>query len=1491
MKNNSTKKDIAVIGISCKFSNSNSPKEFWNNLKEGTNLLELYTDEELLQMGVEQSTIEDPNYIKLNSHVNGTDSFDYAFFGYTKEEANLMDPQIRLLHEQTWLALEDAGCDPLSYKKKIGLYLAASENLNWMAHGMMNPNPNVDSFYASHIMNRSNISTLISYKLNLQGPSAIVDTACSSSLFAVHMACRSLLMRECTVAMAGGVKLNTEKNTSYFFQEGMIGSKDGRCRTFDEDCSGTFEGQGGGMVVLKRLEDAINDRDHIYGVIKASAANNDGQRKVGYTAPSVAGQYDCIKQALNFSKIPTESISYVEAHGTGTRLGDPIEVNTLNKVFDHNTEHKCAIGSVKTNLGHLDTAAGVAGLIKTSLALEHKMIPPTLHFETPNPEINFDKGPFYVNSEVQRWSAGDEYPLRAGINSLGIGGTNVHVIMEEAPAVEKGSDSRLYQLLPYSGKTANAVKNYNDKLTQFIEQSTDELSDIAYTLKTGRRTFKYRDFVVASSSEDASGTLIERKEQEGNRLKEDLNASVVFMFPGQGSQYFEMARDIYNQEPFFKEIMDRGLESLNKLTGEDYAAVLGYSVDDQVDPNRINNTLYTQPLLFLVEYALAKMMMQWGVQPSAMIGHSLGEYTAACVAGVFTLEEGLKLLSKRAQLMSDLEKGSMLAVGISAEEVTAILPDGLSIAGINTASSCVVSGRDELIERFVRLLESKEIAFSKLKTSHAFHSEMMDEMLEEYTKELEQIHLLAPRIPFISNISGKEISEENATSPAYWTKHLRETVKFQAGIGSLLTRGNTVFIEIGPGTVLSTFCKQHQAYSKFNNTINLLRHPRESDNDNKKLTTALGELWATGVDINWESYYADEVRNTISIPTYCFDSYPLNFKVEPFQELANSSMTKDGVKPFDQWFYIPNWKKSVVQKTEINSDEPLTYLVFSENTKISTPLINQLKANGNTVITVDKNASYKVENQTNYKINPKNKEDFFSLFSNLEANGIVVDQVIYNWNFEGSEQEEMVSAFMVLQALCESLLKHYPDNKKKITVLNECNEAILGYEKMNVGMLTTVKILDICAQENPIIFSSTIDISEENNFESTSFLSAIIDELKFNFQDRKVAYRHGSRWTEFFENLAVDLSEELQADYLKQDKVYIITGGMGVVGKVLAKHLCSKYNATVILMGRSEIPMEVDWNFYLNDEDTNEGMVNRINQLKELRNSNPNIFYASADVSDYDAFSKAIQQIEETYGSIAGVIHAAGNIQGETYKPVENLTSEIAVQQFDPKINGTINVYEVFKNHNLDFVWITSSLSTILGGLTYGAYVVANSFVDKFVTDKRDELKNWFVVNLDGIAKQRVSHDKLITVLENSFKIGDLPQVIVSAKDPNEMLKIQLAPQVEEEITEAEAIERPTVKSNYVPAKSQYEIEITEIWKAFFGYSEIGITDNFFELGGDSLKAMTLLKQMHKSHGFEMSIEDFFKNPNIKALSDKIEIMLNLKSLQNKKQKSTSITI
>ncbi len=916
-------KDIAVIGMSGRFPKAGNLKEFWQNLKDGKECVTFFTDEELIAAGVEPEALRDPSYVKAALLLDGIELFDASFFGYTPREAAMMDPQQRFFLETAWEALEDAGYVPGSYKGYIGVYAGAAWNTYLLSNLCTNPELfKGDSAFQVFITNdKDYMPTRVSYKLNMKGPSMIIQTACSTSLVAIHMAALSLLNYECDIALAGGSAIKVPNKSGYYYQQGGLASPDGHCRAFDADAKGTVFGSGVGAVVLKRALEAIEDRDNIYAIIKGSAINNDGSLKVSYTAPSVEGQAEVIAAAQAVAGVEAESIGYIETHGTGTSLGDPIEVTALTKVFRESTDKNgfCAIGSVKTNVGHLDSASGVAGFIKTVLSLKEGEIPPSLNYNEPNPKIDFDNSPFFVNNTLRKWNRG-EYPLRAGVSSFGVGGTNAHVILEEAPPKPQQGSSRPWQLLVLSAKTEEALINMSKNLACHLKENPGiSLADAAYTLQTGRTVLRNRRVLVSSNTEDAVKAL---EGSEPLRVLTDSDTkdpgerNVVFMFTGQGSQYINMAIDLYKTEKVFKEQIDLCCKFLKPHLGIDLKEIIYPLAKNTEEAARlIVQTNITQPALFVIEYSLARLFMDWGIRPAAMIGHSIGEYTAACIAGVMSLNDALRIVAKRGSLMQGVSGGCMMAVYMSEKDMEPFLGVELSMAAVNAPGLCVVSGPEKAIERLEEELGRKDVSCRRLQTSHAFHSWMMDPVLNEFEQILKGIKLNLPEIPYISNVTGTWITGEQAVDPGYWVRHLRGTVRFADGIGSILEKPGCIPVEIGPGRVLCTLAKQCAGNLLKTAPIEALKGPNDNRQDTEFVLNALGKLWLAGVDIDWQAFYKDEERQRISLPTYPFERQ--RYWIEPAKLTAdmNRTITLDNI---EEWIR----KAENIKEQEGNESTP-----------------------------------------------------------------------------------------------------------------------------------------------------------------------------------------------------------------------------------------------------------------------------------------------------------------------------------------------------------------------------------------------------------------------------------------------------------------------------------------------------------------------------------------------------------------------------------------
>ncbi|HSD64458.1 MAG TPA: amino acid adenylation domain-containing protein, partial [Ignavibacteriaceae bacterium] len=924
--------DIAIIGMAGKYPGADNIHEFWKNLVNGVESISFFTNEELeiLPKGNLNSEVK---FIKARGYLKDTDKFDAEFFGFNPREAAVMDPQHRLFLECAWSALEDAGYSPDKYHGSIGIFAGSSLN-TYLIYNVLKDRESAEEMVNSYQIadyttltgnDNAFLTTKIAYKLGLKGPAINLQTACSTSLVAIEQAYRSLVTGQCDMALAGGVSITFPQKRGYFFVDGSIGSADGHCKPFDADATGTVFSHGAGIVVLKRLKDAIKDGDSVYAVIKSVAVNNDGSDKAGYMTPSVEGQSEVILKAQKSAGIDPSTIKYVETHGTGTPVGDPIEVASLEKAFRASTKENqfCGIGSVKSNVGHTDAAAGVTGLIKTVLSLYHRLIPPTLHYKNPNPAIDFANSPFYVVDKLTDLSKNDR-PLRAAVSAFGVGGTNAHAIIEEFPFISFScEEDRDKYLLITSAKTENSLNNNMSILQDYLKNNPDEaLNDVAYTLQTGRKEFEWRQFIVADSCSSAAEEILNIIKSGGNKSKINLidKPHLVFMFPGQGSQYVNMGKGLYLREKVFREIVDQCAEYIKPYLELDIRDLLYPQDNTQDAAKKLEQTVYTQPALFTIEYALAQLFLSYGIKPFSMIGHSIGDYASACLAGIFSLQDALKIISVRARLMQFQKPGSMLSVRLNEAAVKEFLNEDISLAAVNSPNLVVLSGPSELISQLSEKLSGMNVENRLLYTSHAYHSRMMEPALESFGREFRKIILNKPSMPFISSMTGTWITDEQSIDPDFWTRQIRTTVRFSEGILELRKKKNLVFLELGPGRALSTMASQHQFNGVKQIAITTLTQPNEKTDDKSNLLNAIGKLWISGIDIDWSALYKDKKRRKLHLPTYQFDRK--SYWIEPTQKDTNKSpeVEKDITVKLKKMVKKPK-VKTVIQESSLTRKE------------------------------------------------------------------------------------------------------------------------------------------------------------------------------------------------------------------------------------------------------------------------------------------------------------------------------------------------------------------------------------------------------------------------------------------------------------------------------------------------------------------------------------------------------------------------------------------
>ncbi|MGD2115317.1 MAG: beta-ketoacyl synthase N-terminal-like domain-containing protein, partial [Acidobacteriota bacterium] len=881
-----TERAVAVVGMAGRFPDAEDPDRLWENLAAGKCSIRRFTDEELLEAGVTEEELSREGYVKAGTVLEGLQTFDASYFGFTPREAEIMDPQQRFLLECAVEALESAGYPDEARSGPIGVFVGKGTSFYLLEHVLHHPEliERLGMMPVFNFNEKDHAATILSYKLNLTGPSVNVNTGCSTALVAVHSACQSLLSGECDLALAGAASfVSTLTRSGYQYHEGQITSPGGLCRAFSDEADGTVFGSGVGLVVLKPLAAALRDRDSIHAVIRGSAINNDGSLKVGYSAPSLQGQAEVLARAYDRAGVDPGTVGLLEAHGTGTRLGDPIELGALRRVFGGPREDgsRCALGSVKTNIGHLDSAAGVAGLIKAVGALKHRTIPPTLHAAVPNRAIDLDDSPFHLSGEATGWPA-DGTPRRAGVSSFGVGGTNAHVVLEEAPPRPDRVEAPGVHLLPLSARTEGSLRRGARRLAEALERRPEVgLHDVAFTLQVGRAAHPFRSAVVCDDAGEARALLAEADRLPVVRHPEGGRAPVVFLLPGQGAQRPGVTRQLYRARPAFRRAFDECAEIVELAAGWDPRDRLhGDAPEADLGSTDLESTEIAQPVLFSVEYALARFWEALGVRPAALSGHSLGELVAACLAGVFTLEEALALVIVRGRLLQSLERGRMLAVSCGEAELGELgIPDAgsgsgagagdCSLAAVNGPGQCVLSGPVPAMDAVRERLEEAGIPTRALRTSHAFHSPMVEPVMETFERCVAAVERKPPRIPFVSNVTGTWIEPEQATSPAYWARHLRATVRFGDGLAEVAREEGSVLLEVGPGHALSALAKRSGVAPE--RVVPTLGSGRPGENEDRAVLGSVGRLWTRGVEVEWTALHEGRRPGRVPLPTYAFE--------------------------------------------------------------------------------------------------------------------------------------------------------------------------------------------------------------------------------------------------------------------------------------------------------------------------------------------------------------------------------------------------------------------------------------------------------------------------------------------------------------------------------------------------------------------------------------------------------------------------------------------
>lgn len=1338
--------DIAIVGMALRVPGASNLQEFWTNLHDGVESIRTVSNDELIEAGEKPENIRKKNYVPRTGDLPNLEMFDADFFGLSPKEAAIMDPQHRHFLECSWEAMEDACRTPQHMDGPIGVFAGCGMG-SYFYFNVCSHKGLVDEtglFLLRHTGNDKDfLATRASFIFNLQGPSVNVQTACSTSLVAVHYACQSLLSGECDMALAGGCTIEFPHRVGYLYQDGEVLSPDGHCRAFDHRAAGTVFGSGTGVVALRRLSDALADGDPIRAVIKSTAVNNDGASKAGYLAPSVSGQAAAIVEAHAIADISADSIQYVECHGTGTYLGDPIEIEALTQAFRQTTQETsfCRIGSVKTNIGHLDTAAGVVSLIKAALSIENETIPPTLNYESPNPAINFAESPFIVNDTLTKWPETNG-PRRAAINSLGVGGTNAHAVIQEAPkqrqAAQSAAESPNPQILIMSAQSAKALEDTPIRFANFLTKNGDvPLQDVAYSLLHGRQKFEHFWIAAVENREKAIELLTQNDPKSfGTQQAIENLTGPAFLFPGGSSQYPGMAQSLYENEPSFRATIDEGL---GYLTPEAATEIRKHWLEDESPEaaEKLTITALQLPAILITEIALARLLASWGLEPSIMVGHSLGENAAACIAGVLSFENAVELARKRGELVDEIEGGGVLSVATSIEELQKHLPDTLDIASVNAPELCVVSGPTEELSAFQQTLNEAEIETNRLPLNVPAHSRMFEPILARFEEFVSNIPLSVPQIPIVSNLTGELLTAEQATDPQYWTKHLRSTVRFADCLKTVTDQGNYYYLEVGPGRVLSSLAKA-QGTIPTTNVANCLPHPDEETDDRLHFLTTIGKAWAAGLEAKIDKQWEGSTPKRIALPTYAFQHFPYFLEKVEQTGTQNAAELPPRLEDIKDWGWQPVWRQSVPDARLGADQTPTSWVIFLGPSEFGKTLASKLEAAGHSVKTVTTGDAYAKISQNAYTVcDEDGRPSYDSLIKDLIEDGGVPDRILHmglvtsdekcragSSFFHRNQEAGFYSLFYLGQVLADADL----EQNIQITVLSNGMQRVGDEALPYPEKATILGPVQVLPRELPNLFVRSIDLP----IQKQSALSDVVDKLDLKFGvaatsqsaiidrlwddlfaehgNEVVAYRNDRRWKRSQEKLALENAEK-GATYFRKKGTYILTGGLGDLGSIFATELARKFQAKLVLMGRTELPERENWDNYLSSYSSTDRIGRAIKHIQKIEDAGGEVFYANADVTDEKAVKDIVAEAKKRFGKINGLLHIAGTVKDDFIQ----LKDPFEIHEvFAPKVMGTTVLADALADEPLDIIVLFSSTSTDTAPAGQVDYVAANAFLNAF---------------------------------------------------------------------------------------------------------------------------------------------------------------------------------
>lgn len=1516
----SPRQAVCIVGLGCRFpGGADTSEAFWSNLVTAADAAgDVPADRwDAASWSDPDRTARAKSYTTRGGFLADIAGFDAEFFGISPAEAKRMDPQQRLLLEVTWAALEDAGVAPDRLRgSRTGVFVGM---MGSQEYGRLQTDREsdgcLDDPYFGYGTAPSVAAGRLSYVLDLRGPSLCVDTACSSSLLGVHLAAESLRRGECDLALAGGVSALLHPAGMVQACRAHMLAPDGRCKAFDSAADGFLMAEGCGMVVLERLDDALTRGHRVLAVLRGSAVSQDG-RSNGMTAPNGAAQVQVVRDALSAATVSPHQVGYVEAHGSGTKLGDAVEVSALQQVFGPRRDPHAplVLGAVKSNIGHLLGAAGIAGLIKVVLALRHGRIPPNLHLAEPNSTVDWSRCPMVLPEQVTDWPMPGQ-PRIAGVSSFGWSGTNVHLVLQDGPAPSPANAGSEWQLLALSARTETALARVASDLHDELLRRSDsclpgdlvgvdlagvDLADVAHTLRVGRAELAYRLPLVCRDLPDALSALRTANGRAARAVPPGSHIRTVFLFPGTGDHYVGMGRGLYHTEPVFRTVFDECARLLRPLlgadlreivhpphgsadrgAGQDLAALLGRTTSVAAEP--LNRPEFAHCAVFAVEYALAKLWQSWGVHPDAVLGYSLGEYVAACLAGVFSLPDALHVVARRAQLIATLPAGVMLAVALPAPALADLLPAGVSVAARNGPAMTVAAGPVEQVRQLEQLLDTQGVVHRRVSNGHALHTEALAPIRTQVADLVQGVRRGGVQIPVVSSRTGGWLTDEQATDPAYWAAQMCEAVRFDQGVARLAEQNSAVALELGPGQTLSGLVIQAGGGREPHVTpIPTLRPVHVECGDREYLLRAAGQYWACGGRLD----HADsEPRRILPLPTYPFEHRRYWPEPAPAWTPQRTGKRTD----LAQWGYVPIWKQSVTDLRDATG-APATWLVLTRSGPVLDAVATGLRGSAAQVVTVAPGAGFRQTGTDAYTIDPANAGDYRRLLDHL---GQLPTRVLHGWQVgsdgaAGPDQAAELGFVSLMHLL--SALGRRAEHAVRMHVLSDDLHDVIGDEPTHPWKATSLGFVRTVDQEFPGLHCRNIDVSGADVSANVAgrgpeLVTGLLTEIRSDQADLQVAYRGGRRWVQVWEPVRLPAPTDPSRVW-RQGGVYLITGGLGELGLALACSLAARIRPRLALLGRCALPPREQW-----DAPAAAHVRRRIDAVRELEALGAEVALLTADVADPAALGSALDQVRERFGALHGVIHAAGVPAGGL---LQLKTREDAERVLRPKVAGALALHHALRAHALsaqplDFLALYSSSVVALGGLGESDYCAANAFLDAFAQRlRRDGFPataiDWGPWRRDSWTPADAGTSRL-TELRAEYGITDdegfdvltrvlasqLAQVLVVPQDLDAMAARwrELAGSVADlPSAPGPAHPRPQLRTPYVAPRSTLERRIAEVWAQHIGVDPVGVDDQFFELGGNSLVGLTMVARLEKELQVRLCAADLFESPTPAALAE-----------------------